>query len=256
MPEFPLNPLRDGSVAWDGRLDRLISFDPKSRNFPVTFAKPAAAMPLSDRLWRLSAAKMGDQGHEGACVEFGISHELAARPVEVTLAQLRRIRDNHLIYWQAQREDEWPGGSYPGGVPAYEGTSVLAGMKVTAALGFYDEFRWAFTDDERVAAVVHEGPLVCGCWYTDEMFSPRPSGLVHTGGNDAGGHCMAWIGVQFGHKLPGEPRMDLAVLAQSWGLTFGDHGRIYVKLTDWLALLKRDGETAMGVGRHAKGNLP
>lgn len=247
--------MRDGSTAWDPRLGRLIDFDERSRKFPVTLRQAAAKMPLSDRVWRLATAKLGDQGHEGACVEFGISHDLAATPVQVSLAQLRTIRSEHRIYWQAQREDEWEGGSYPGAVPQYEGTSVLAGMKVATELGFYDGYEWGFTDDERVAAVVHKGPAVSGCWYTDEMFQPRPSGLVHTGGNDAGGHCMAWIGVRFGHKLVGEPRMDIAVLAQSWGLDFGANGRIYVKLEDWLALLKRDGETAFPVGRHARGNL-
>lgn len=247
--------MRDGSTSWDSRLGRLIAFDERSRDYPVQLARRAADMPLHDRTWRLLSSKMGDQGREGACVEFGISHELAALPVQVSTKQLETIRSQHRIYWQAQREDEFPGGSYPGAVPVEEGTSVLAGMKVATALGYYDSYEWAFTDDERVAGVVHKGPAVSGCWYMDGMFNPRPSGLVHTDGNVAGGHCMAWIGVLFGHKLPGEKRMDLAVLAQSWGLTFGVAGRIYVPLDEWLALLKNDGETVFGVGRHPRGKL-
>jgi hypothetical protein len=247
--------LRDGTASADPRLDRLISFDERSRSFPLRLAD-APKLPRHDRLWRLARSKYGDQGREGACTEFGISHELGATPVAVPTAELRAIRARHLIYWPAQENDEWPGGSYPGADPQYEGTSVTAAMAQAKALGYYDEYRWAFTDDDRVDGVIHDGPAVCGCWYTEGMFQPHPSGLVEVSGQDVGGHCMAWIGVRFAHKLPGEARMDIAILAQSWGTDFGDHGRIYVKLEDWLALLMRDGETAWGVGRHQHGQLP
>lgn len=193
---------------------------------------------------------MGDQGREGACVEYGITHELAASPAQVQLAHLVAIRSEHGIYWPAQREDEWPGGSYPGAAPVYEGTSVLAGLKVATRLGYYEGYRWGFSDDERVAGVVHEGPGVVGAWWTEGAARPRPSGLASTDGADLGGHCVAWIGVMFGHKLKGEPRMDIAVIAQSWGLNHGDRGRVYFRLEDWLALLRREGEVAFPVGRN------
>lgn len=241
-----MHQLKGGHHTADKRLDRVPQFDDRSKRFRLA-APPDAA--LHSRVWRLERSRMGDQGNEGACVEFGITHELAAAPVQVSRARLTAIRSGHAIYWPAQREDEWPGGSYPGAQPVYEGTSVLAGLKVTTGLGYYDGYRWGFTDDERVAGVVHEGPGVCGTWWPEGAAHPRPSGLITTDGSDLGGHCVAWIGVMFGHKLKGERRMDIAVIAQSWGLDHGDGGRVYCELSSWLALLQREAEVAFPIGR-------
>lgn len=239
--------LRGGHQTSDPRLDRLPQFDERSRAFALP--SDVVAAPVRSKVWRLERSRMGDQGREGACVEFGITHELGAAPVQVARAPLTAIRAGHGIYWPAQREDPWPGGSYPGATPVYEGTSVLAGLQVTTRLGYYEGFRWGFSDDERVAGVVHEGPGVVGTWWPEGAARPHPSGLVSTDGPDLGGHCVAWIGVLFGFKLKGEPRMDLAVIAQSWGLDHGDRGRVYFRLDEWLALLQREGEVAFPIGR-------
>jgi hypothetical protein len=74
-----------------------------------------------------------NQGTEGRCVQFGISR---------TMSHLRRRRyridesdPGRWLYWQAQMFDEWPGGSYPGGKPTYEGTSVRAGLEIVRQYG-------------------------------------------------------------------------------------------------------------------------
>jgi hypothetical protein len=43
-------------------------------------------------------------------------------------------------YWEMQRRDFWAGGSYPGGEPHYEGTSVDAGAQVMHKLGAIPAF--------------------------------------------------------------------------------------------------------------------
>jgi hypothetical protein len=76
------------------------------------------------------------------------------------------------IYWRAQREDQWDGGSYPGAKPFYEGTSVVAGGEVCRELDLITEYRWANTIDDLVLAVGCHGPAVIGIEWRDSMYEP------------------------------------------------------------------------------------
>ena len=57
--------------------DRLVQFDERSRAFPIRALIDADAKPRS-YTWQCPVWL--DQGTEGACVGFGVSHEAAARP--------------------------------------------------------------------------------------------------------------------------------------------------------------------------------
>ena len=74
--------LKDGTEVEDRRLDRLESFDDRSRNFPIMAARELEGRRPRNYTWRMTGPVL-NQGNEGACVGFGISHELAARPAEV-----------------------------------------------------------------------------------------------------------------------------------------------------------------------------
>lgn len=234
--------LRDGTVTFDRRLDRCQEFDELSRNHPLQLPPK---VELKNKIWTLTSSHYGDQHAEGACVEFGITHELGAQPFVVPVKTLQVIRGEHRIYWPAQRGDPWAGGSYPGAEPFYEGTSVLSGLKIAVDLGFYSGYRWTFNMDDHVRGVVNEGPAVVGIEMTDGMMSTDNAGLMRDIGSEVGGHCMAWIGALFGHRLTRAHRkMDLAVLAQSWGLDYGDHGRVYMELGELENRLNAGGEVA------------
>lgn len=234
--------LRDGTVTFDRRLDRCREFDERSRDYPLQLTR---APEWANKVWMLRRQYYGDQKWEGACVEFGITHELASQPIVVPVPKLQVIRSKHLIYYPAQQRDPWPGGSYPGADPFYEGTSVLSGLKVATELGFYSGFRWTFNMDGHVNGVLADGPAVIGIEMTEGMMSTDPAGLMKDEGSEVGGHCMAWIGCLFGHKLTKQhKKMDLAVLPQSWGLGFGDRGRVYMELGELENRLKAGGEVA------------
>lgn len=246
--------LKDGSGTGDRRLDRIPELDPRSRGFGVTRRREAAG-PVRSRTWRLDRRLMGDQGQEGACVEFGLSHVLAASPVSQPLGVLRAIRDGHLIYWPAQAGDPWPGGSYPGASPVYEGTSELTGLKVAQRLGFITGYSWAFGIDEAVAGVVNVGPANLALGWTEGMMDARPGGLIRDEGDVVGGHDVAMIGVRLGARLDGE-RHDVAVIAQSWGLGYGDRGRVYLPLSDLERRLADDGTCAFVDGERRVAAVP
>jgi len=238
--------LRGGAETLDPRLDRVPRFDPRSRDYPIR----ALELPegLRARSWDLPRAYYLDQGREGACVGAGVTHELKATPVGTRLLDMTFAREQ--VYWAAQRTDPWEGGSYPGARPFYEGTSVLDGLRAASALGWFDSYWWAFSIEEALSALVHEGPLVIGVDWTEGMARPRPSGLIRADGRVLGGHCVAVLRFIPKPRIRGETGLPPCVgIAQSWGPAHGDRGMVYLPVEDLAALLGDRGECAVIRGR-------
>jgi hypothetical protein len=248
-----MHALRDGGSTGDRRLDRLVELDPRSREYPI--GAVLRTLDVRSHVWRLLRVLYGDQGHEGACVEFGLLHVLACLPIVQQLAVLQAIRREHLIYWPSQVRDPFPGGEYPGAVPQEGGTSETTALKLLREAGIISSYSWAFNFDEAVAGVVHSGPANVAIGWTDGMMEASPEGLIRDEGPVVGGHDVAWIGVQIAKRIDGR-RLDVAVIAQSWGLDYGDRGRVYLPLEDLSARLADQGtcgfvhgETQIDVGR-------
>jgi hypothetical protein len=168
-----------------------------------------------------------DQGQEGACVGFAMSHELVARPKK--------------IYWEAQKIDPWEGGSYPGATPVYEGTSVLAGVKILKTLGYIEQYRWAFGLNDLVMAVGYCGPAVLGVPWYEGMFSPHTCGYLHADGAAMGGHAILCKGV--------DVKARTFTLHNSWGSTWGNGGDALISWAEMEKLLHERGEAVIPMGR-------
>ena len=186
--------LRDGLKVRDGRLARIKLFDKKSRAFPIQ----AAVSGKEPRSYLWPCNTWLDQGTEGACVGFSLAHELIAKPAVVKGIDAKFAREK--IYWEAQKIDPWEGGSYPGAKPKYEGTAVLAGVKVLQKLGYIEEYRWAFGLEDLILAVGHCGPAVLGIPWYEGMFDAQSCGQLHIGGEVAGGHAILCKGVNVKRK--------------------------------------------------------
>lgn len=218
-------------------MGRLIEFDEKSKEYPIrTLVK---AKERRSYTWRCN--KTLDQGPSGACVGFGLAHELISRPAEVKDIG---YRDAIALYHAAQREDMWPGGAYEGAVEFYEGTSVLAGMKVGKKLGWYEEFRWAFSFEDVILGVGYNGPAVIGVSWHDSMFEPDQFGYIRPTGTPAGGHCVLVRAVNVRHKF--------FTIRNSWGEDWGINGDCYITFNDLNALLYNGGEAAFAIHRHGE----
>lgn len=227
-PEF-----RDGTAVKDSRFDRLVQFDERSRDFPIRAMIDSREVVSST--WKCEPRL--DQGREGACVGFGWSHELAAEPVVVPVdaAYARQL------YYDAQTVDQWPGGSYPGASPRYDGTSVLAGAKVLAARGLLPEYRWAFGLHDLLLAVGHIGPAVIGVTWYASMVKPDNLGFIRATGRILGGHCVAVTGVSTTRKA--------FRIHNSWGSDWGTNGQAWLSWLDMEKLLRRRGEACIPVRR-------
>jgi len=252
--------LRDGSTVEDPRLGRLVQFDEASRSYPIR-AAGVLSRPRS-YTWRIVVTWVIDQYREGACIGLGITNEAQCRPSEVDfgskLAAEKFGREQ--IYWGAQRIDPWPGGSYPGASPRYEGSSVLAGMKVAQRLGYFREYRWAFGLQDVVHGIGHNGPAVLGINWYDTMYSPAGGWISPRRGRVVGGHAILaravkilWLNKALAGTWAGvDLDRSYVVLRNSWGISWGDHGDAKLTLSDLGWLLDQQGEAVFAVDRVAK----
>lgn len=232
--------LRDNSYTFDRKLGRLIEADARSIvEYPIrSLLSPRQLNTPRSYTWSVSISL--DQGNSGSCVGHAIAHELAARPVVVSGMTSKFAVES--IYWEAQKIDPWPGGSYPGAEPdIYEGTSVLAGMKVAKSLGFYSEYRWALDESDLRISVGYKGPAVIGVNWYDGMLDTDKDGFIHLDGAIVGGHCVLVNGV----NIPGK----YYKIKNSWSSRWGLDGNCKISFEDMDFLLNTDGEAAIPV-RH------
>jgi hypothetical protein len=240
-----LTRLRKFSVdkSYNNRLfARLENFDPRSRSFAISSVLPDA--PLRSYSWRVK--DHFDQGPDGACVAFSLGHELNARPAEVKGITPKWLIEK--VYWEAQKIDPWPGGAYPGASPKYEGTSILAGVKVLHKMGAFEEYRWAFGLQDLIRGIAYQGPAVIGVSWYSEMVTPASSGFIYPRGSVLGGHAVLVCGVNI--------KENRFTIRNSWGKSWGMDGNAYISFPDMEKLLKDRGEAVFIQKRTAKNFSP
>ncbi|MBA3354262.1 MAG: hypothetical protein H0U23_17865 [Blastocatellia bacterium] len=140
------------------------------------------------------------------------------------------------IYRKAREVDEWPGEDY-------DGTSVLAGIKIATDKGYYSEYRWAFGLNDLLLAVGYRGPAILGINWYSSMLTPDTDGYIKVGGNISGGHAILCNGVSL--------RRQAVRLENSWGEDWGDDGACWLPFKDLNILLYEQGEACVPVRRHA-----
>ncbi len=248
--------MKDGS-RHDDSLGRLVEFDERSRSYPIRNMVPTAVPSehLRSRTWRIIAGFVLDQGREGACVGFSVTHTIMANPIERMFmedeAHEFAIRE---IYWPAQQIDPWPGGAYPGADPFYEGTSVLAGVKAAQQHGYFQEYRWAFGIEDLILGLVSTGPAILGLnWYMNS-YAPDADGYITPTGPWVGGHAIVARAVRLKWKRETGNLQDLdwdassVVLRNSWGPSWGPlWGDCLVSLSVMADWLRNDGEAVFAI---------
>jgi hypothetical protein len=210
------------------KFGRRIHFDSRSRKFPIMALIPTESKPRS-YTWRCLLNL--DQGDAPACVGFSVTHEAAARPVEVTELTNKIALQ---VYKRAQVLDEIPGEDY-------EGSSVLGGIKAGVEKKWYGSYRWGFGLDDAILALGYHGPGVAGLnWYSG-MMDIDSKGFIHPTGQVEGGHAILINQVNVkGHYVG---------LFNSWSKSWGRNGSCYLSFDDFARLLKEDGEFCIPVVR-------
>lgn len=220
-------------------LDWVPRFDERSRQYSAV--RELTTPLLRSRRWACDTVL--DQGREGACVGFGWSAELAAKPKVYPTTNEFALN----VYRRAKQIDEWEGEDY-------DGTSVLAGakaiMEITNAegvplIGGYD---WAFGVHDVLRVVSHRGPVVLGINWYENMYDPDENNYIHVGGPVVGGHCILLVGQTL---APLNPDLSLTIdnvdvaksrvrLHNSWGAYWGNNGEGFLSLSDLYVLLEEN----------------
>lgn len=248
--------LKGGAHTEDARLDRVVQFDERSRGYAV---QELVQDELISRTWRIITDFVLDQGYEGACVGFAVTHKLLARPFEERFGRVDPTSTfaRETIYWRAQQLDPWEGGAYPGAHPFYEGTSVLAGIQAAQELGYFPVYRWSFSLEELVRGLVHVGPALLGLDWYEDCYTPDDDGVIRPTGRWVGGHAILARAVRLRWKDKNTGRfsgLDLArsqvVLRNSWGPDWGPlWGDCLVSLEDLGWWLSQNGEAVFATER-------
>lgn len=223
----------------DLALGRRPSFDERSRLYPVRAVLPARA-PRSRVLW--NRGEQLDQNPKPACTGFSAVTEALASPVRVDLRRTEWSTWSAydlamMVYLEAQKIDEWPGEDY-------DGSSVIAAVKIMVRLGFYTGYRWGFGGDDLRDTLLGHGPAPIGIPWRGDMFSPDSAGRIHATGQVEGGHAICANGYR---PVPAQNHGDVH-LQNTWG-RWGVDGGCWIDEFELRGLLADDGEVCVPVGR-------
>lgn len=223
----------------DRVFDRRVEFDERSRNFGIS----TLLAPQEPRAKYWSPGVTTDQGYEGACVGHAWTGELTAAPKPFKALPEQANALAKRVYKRAQELDPWPGEDY-------SGTSVLAGAKAIKELGYFEQYRWAFTVEQVRDAIIAEGPVVIGINWYDSMYETQPNGLVEVSGKYVGGHALVLTGYGPRARLKGvKGTHELFRWKNSWGSTYGINGLGLIKIEDLEFLLNHQGEACVPMDR-------
>lgn len=229
-------------------VDRLPEFDERSRLYAAV--APNDTRPFRSRGWLCDT--YNDQGREGACVGFGWSHELCAKPRPIPKDATFALE----IYHRAQQLDQWDGEDY-------EGTSVLAGAKAiqehmnSQNLPYIGGYRWAFGIRDVLRVLSYAGPVVLGIDWYNGMYNPDENYYITPTDGVVGGHCILAKHqkiVKLNPDLPADyENLDLDAshvrLHNSWGTGYGLGGDAFITVRNLDKLLQDGGEACIPFNR-------
>ena len=203
--------------------DRIARFDEQSRAYPIRAM--VTGKPVVSRLWDCNTWL--DQGSEGACTGFAVSHEACADPAPIPDITNETAR---AIYHEAKKHDQWDG-------EAYEGSSVLGAMKAAVLQGWYIEYRWAFSERDIALAVAYSGPVVMGTDWHEGMSKPDVNGIISMTGEMLGGHAYLIRGI--------DVATGMYRIRNSWNKDWGLDGDCFVKRDVIAKLMSNFGEACV-----------
>jgi len=201
---------------------RLIAPDARDRKYPMRALTRRLVLP-SSKMWTSRQQYVLDQGQTPHCVGFAWAAFLEASPFCHQLTNA----DGDRFYALAQANDEWAGTDY-------DGSSTRGGAKGLVSAGLITgEYVWAQSEEDVWRFVLGRGPVVTATTWLTGMFEPDSKGYLNLTGGEEGGHDWCIIGASASRQAY---RMQ-----NSWGLSWGQNGRAWVRREDYKTLLEKLG---------------
>lgn len=210
----------------DIRLGRHQVHDERSRAFALAPVALPTKTVLHDR-----HIPIFDQQNVGcctACAELGM---LSTGPLN--LGKPFTLDDAHSFYHdETLIDDHGIPGHYP---PDDTGSAGLYACKVAKARGWITGYRHAF-DVTTALGWLGRQPISIGVPWLNSMFTPGKGGLIPVDRRSgmAGGHQVCVDGI--------DPKRNRVRIANSWGTSWGDHGRGWLTYADLAWLLGQGGD--------------
>ncbi len=109
-------------------------------------------------------------------------------------------------------------------------------MKALVAMKYAAGYKWCFGLQEALQTLSAVGPIEVGVNWYEGFDEPDATGHVRISGQVRGGHAFEVLGLNV---------VDHTVTAiNSWGTSWGQHGRFEFSWEDFGQLLHEDGEAA------------
>lgn len=195
-------------------------YAPDARDFEHLMA--AAPLLSQLRFWRhWKVGPVTDQGSKPHCVGHAWAQFLHSAPI---MTRQRALPSPDHIYFEAQKNDEWPGENYAG-------TSVRGGARVLLASGVIREYVWADNISKLKWHLLTRGPVVAGTEWWGGMSSPRwvdnkkkrgprDDAYLEPTGHYQGGHAYLIVGYSLVRNA--------YRIMNSWGTGWGEGGRAWI----------------------------
>lgn len=228
IERLPLHPL----------LGRHVYFDSMSKDY--------ALQPTADPVVSIRHAQfigVLDQGQVGSCTgnagtscayhdPFFASGELNWRYLPTEAGALSWYHDNTV-------NDSYPG-TY---TPDDTGSDGLTTSKMAVQAGITSGYQAALDLDSSLRALM-KAPGVTGIPWYNSMFTPSSKGLlsVDMSSGLAGGHELCVDEVVAADDPANGTGSILVGGPNSWGASWGDGGRWYMKASDWWTLRQQNGD--------------
>lgn len=207
-------------------LGRVLFHDERSRSFPA---------PAGDTVQSVRHKHFGpwlDQGQVGSCTGNMLAQLCNTAPHHQLRQKYKREVDALAYYTRATQLD-----SFPGEYPAEDtGSTGLAVCKAGVEVGVIGSYDHAFGLDHAISALQLR-PQGWGINWYEGMFTPDKHGVVTPTGALAGGHEFLVYGVDLRHEW--------VECGNSWGNSWGLHGRFRISLPDAARLLGESGDVVV-----------
>lgn len=203
---------------------RLPSPDARDARYPMRALLPPQ-IPLVSKFYTTGPTL--DQEKTPQCVGYAWRQFLTSAPVETLDGPTAPE-----IYHQAQLNDEWPG-------EAYSGTSVRGAATALTTDARLKSYVWGTSAAEVRDFLITTSTVVMGTDWLNNMFTPTANGVLKVSGGKAGGHAYLLCGY--------DVKTNYFQMMNSWGESWGQHGKAWMRFSDLDKLLKNGGEACAAV---------